>query len=465
MVDKTRKEYDTMGAVEVPANKLWGAQTQRSYENFRVGRERMPIEVIHALALVKKASSIVNENLGLITSDIRDLIVGACEKIIAGELDDHFPLVVWQTGSGTQTNMNLNEVISNLANQTAGTEVGSKSPVHPNDHVNRSQSSNDVIPTAIVTAVCLKVQKKLLPNLQTFYHALHSKSEEFNDIVKCGRTHLMDAVPLTLGQEFSGFAHQIKNVIADISEAANAAAEIALGGTAVGTGLNTHPEFAERVAKKISELTDLEILTAENKFEAIGTMDRLVALSGTLKTAAVAYMKIANDIRLLGSGPRCGLAELKLPENEPGSSIMPGKVNPTQCEMMTQVAAQVMGNDVTCSIAGSSGHLQLNAFRPVLAYNLIQSIRLLSDAAVNFTNKCLIGIEPNKPMIDYHLRNTLMLVTALNQKIGYEKAAQIAKTAHEKGLSLQEAATQLGLLTKEEFAKLVRPEDMTHPHT
>lgn len=464
MSEEYRLEHDTMGSIKVPVDKLWGAQTQRSFENFKVGRERMPLEVVYSLALVKKAAAMVNYDLKLVDVDIRDLVVYACDEILAGKLDDHFPLVVWQTGSGTQTNMNLNEVISNVANLKVGSEVGSKKPIHPNDHVNRSQSSNDVIPTAIVVAICQKVHECLVPSLRVFYDALMAKSEEFTKIVKCGRTHLMDAVPLTLGQEFSGFAMQIKNVIADIEEACASAAEIPLGGTAVGTGLNTLKQFPDAVAKKISELSGINFKSSPNKFEAIGSMDRLVALSGSLRTAAVAYMKIANDIRLLGSGPRCGLGELRLPSNEPGSSIMPGKVNPTQCEMMTQVAAQVMGNDVTVSFAGSNGHLQLNAFRPVLAYNMIQSIRLLSDGAVNFTKKCLLGIEADTGMIHKHLHNTLMLVTALNQHIGYEKAAKIAKTAHEEGLTLREAAIQLGFLTKEEFNEMVKPEDMTTPN-
>lgn len=463
MGEKFRKEHDTMGSIDVPVDKLWGAQTQRSYENFKVGRERMPIEVIHSLALVKKASANVNYDLKHIDKDMRDLIIYGCDEVIGGKLDDHFPLVVWQTGSGTQTNMNLNEVISNVANIKVGSEVGSKKPIHPNDHVNRSQSSNDVIPTAIIVAICTKVQKQLLPSLRIFYDALEVKAKEFKEIVKCGRTHLMDAVPLTLGQEFSGFAMQIKNVISDLSDALASASEVPLGGTAVGTGLNTHESFAKRVAEKISELSGVSIRTSPNKFEAIGSMDRLVALSGALRTTAVAYMKIANDIRLLGSGPRCGIGELRLPSNEPGSSIMPGKINPTQCEMMTQVAAQVMGNDVTVSVAGSSGHLQLNAFRPVLAYNMIQSIRLLSDGAVNFTKRCLLGLEADKGIIEKHLHNTLMLVTALNQHIGYEKAAKIAKTAHEEGLTLLEASVQLGFLTKEEFKEMVKPEDMTSP--
>ncbi len=464
MEKKTRREHDTMGWIEVSADRLWGAQTQRSYTNFKIGRELMPIEVIHALALVKKASALVNFELNQIDQTIRDLIVYACDEILTGKLDDHFPLKVWQTGSGTQTNMNLNEVISNVANLKAGNEIGSHTPIHPNDHVNRSQSSNDVIPSAIIVAVCQKVQKSLIPHLQILYEAFVVKAKEFDPITKCGRTHMMDAVPLTLGQEFSGFAMQIKNVISDVSDAAESAAQIPLGGTAVGTGLNTHPDFAERVAKKISELADIDLITSPNKFEAIASMDRLVTLSGALRTVAVAFMKIANDIRLLSSGPRCGIGELKLPANEPGSSIMPGKVNPTQCEMLTQVAAQVLGNDVTCAIAGASGNLQLNTFRPVVAYNLLQSVILLSDGAISFTQRCLLGIEADQAMIDKHLHNSLMLVTALNQHIGYEKAATIAKLAHKEGLTLEQAAIQLGFLTREQFAQMVKPQEMTKPH-
>ena len=464
MEKETRKEYDTMGSMDVPIDCLWGAQTQRSIENFRVGNERMPIEVIHALALIKKSCALVNFQMNLITQELRDLIVFACEEILTGKLDDQFPLVVWQTGSGTQTNMNLNEVISHVANLKFGSKIGDKHPVHPNDHVNLSQSSNDVIPTAIIVAVMMKIHQQLLPSLQVFYEALDEKAKEFDSIVKCGRTHLMDAVPMTLGQEFSGFAMQIKNAMQNLLYAAESAAEIPLGGTAVGTGLNTKAGFSEKIAKKISELSQVNLRTSPNKFEAIGSMDRLVHVSGALRTVAVAFMKIANDLRLLGSGPRCGLGELKLPSNEPGSSIMPGKVNPTQCEMLTQVCAQVLGNDVTCAIAGGGGHLQLNAYRPVLAYNILQSIHLLSEGGLNFTKRCVTGLEPDRVTIKKHLENTLMLVTALNSHIGYEKSAKIAKLAHEKGITLKEAAIELGFLSKEEFEAFVRPEKMAKPN-
>ncbi len=456
----SREERDTMGVVQVPKDKLWGAQTQRSRENFCVGTELMPKELIHALALVKKASAIVNANLGLLPESKKELILAGCEEIIHSHLDDHFPLVVWQTGSGTQTNMNVNEVIANYANLKALEKAGSNHSVHPNDDVNKSQSSNDVIPTGITVAVCLQVKERLIPALQYFAKVLQKKVNEFSSIAKCGRTHLMDATPLTLGQEFSAFQTQIQNGIGELERALLRASEIALGGTAVGTGLNTHPEYAVKVAEEISRLTKFPFKSAPNKFEALSSMDGLVTLSGVLRTIAVAYMKIANDIRILGSGPRCGLGELTLPENEPGSSIMPGKVNPTQCEMMTQVAVQVMGNDVTIAIAGSQGHLQLNVFRPVVAYNMLQSIRLLSDAANNFVNKCLIDIKPNIEQIRWYLENSLMLVTALNPHIGYENAAKIAKYAFEKNLTLKEAAIALNLVTEDNFDKWVDPHKM-----
>lgn len=460
-----RKEYDTLGEVLVPSDKLWGAQTQRSLENFRVGLEKMPIEVIQSLALVKKAAAIVNKELGLLSEEKTVLIVQAADVVCQGQLDDHFPLVVWQTGSGTQTNMNVNEVISNYANILAGGEAGTKKPIHPNDDVNKSQSSNDVIPTAIHVAVVKQVRKLLLPSLQFFLEELEKKSEQFKTIPKCGRTHLMDATPLTLGQEFSAFACQIKNSMRDIESALDHVSELALGGTAVGTGLNSHPEFGVRVAKMISDLTMMPFVTAPNKFEALSSMDGLVTLSGALRTLAGVYMKIANDIRWLGSGPRCGIGELKLPANEPGSSIMPGKVNPTQSEMMTQVAVHVMGADVTIGIAGSQGQLQLNVFRPVVAYNLLRSIHLLADAATNFTTRCLIGIEPNREKIAEHLENSLMLVTALNPHIGYENAAKIAKHAHEHNLTLKQAALQLGLVTEAQFDTWVDPRKMLGPGT
>lgn len=455
-----REEEDSLGTVQVPADKLWGAQTQRSLENFQVGNEKMPIEVIHALALIKKAAAQVNCDLGLLSMEKRDLIIQGADEVISSRLDDHFPLVVWQTGSGTQTNMNVNEVISNFANASVGSALGSKTPIHPNDDVNKSQSSNDTIPSAICVAVVTEVRKKLLTALRKFHDALSKKVDAFQSIIKCGRTHLMDATPLTLGQEFSAFSAQIKSSIADIEDTLHHASELALGGTAVGTGLNTPPEYAEQIAHKLSQLTGIPFTSAPNKFEALSCMNGLVSLSGSLRTLAVAYMKIANDIRLLASGPRCGIGELNLPSNEPGSSIMPGKVNPTQCEMMTQVAAHVMGADVAIGIGGSQGHFQLNVFRPLIAYNLLQSIRLLSDAAHNFTDKCLQGITPNKKNIQSHLENSLMLVTALNTHIGYDKAAKIAKLAHEQHLTLKEAALKLGFLTEKEFDAWVDPSKM-----
>jgi fumarate hydratase class II len=455
-----RLEEDSMGKIEVPVNALWGAQTERSLLNFRVGSEKMPIEVIHALALVKKAAAIVNRDLGQISKEKCDLIVAAALKVEKGLFDDHFPLVVWQTGSGTQTHMNINEVIANLANESVGEERGSKKPIHPNDDVNRGQSSNDIVPTAISVAVAIAVTKRLLPALQAFKKALQQKQTAFQEIVKCGRTHLMDATPLTLGQEFSAFVEQIENHITKIHFALNHICELAIGGTAVGTGLNAHPEFAKRVAKVLSEETKISFVTAPNKFEALSTVDSLASLSSVLKGVAISYMKIANDIRLLGSGPRCGLNELSLPENEPGSSIMPGKVNPTQCEMMTQVAAQVIGNDAAVTVAATHGHLQLNVFRPVVAYNLLQSIRLLEDAATNFVEKCLTDLMAREENIAKHLQDSLMLVTALNPHIGYDKAAKIAKKAYLEAITLKEAGVSLGFLTAEQFAKWVLPRDM-----
>ncbi|MBS0585064.1 MAG: class II fumarate hydratase [Verrucomicrobia bacterium] len=455
-----RLEEDSMGKIEVPVNALWGAQTERSLLNFRVGTEKMPIEVIHALALVKKAAAMVNRDLGEISKEKCDLIVASALKVQEGLFDDHFPLVVWQTGSGTQTHMNINEVIANLANESVGEERGSKKPIHPNDDVNRGQSSNDIVPTAISVAVAIAVKKRLLPALETFKKALQQKQTAFQEIVKCGRTHLMDATPLTLGQEFSAFVEQIENHIAKIHFALNHTCELAIGGTAVGTGLNAHPEFAKRVAKVLSEETKIPFVTAPNKFEALSTVDSLASLSSVLKGVAISYMKVANDIRLLGSGPRCGLNELSLPENEPGSSIMPGKVNPTQCEMMTQVAAQVIGNDAAVTVAATHGHLQLNVFRPVVAYNLLQSIRLLGDAATNFVEKCLIDLIAREENIAKHLQESLMLVTALNPHIGYDKAAKIAKKAYLEGITLKEAGVSLGFLTGEQFAKWVLPRGM-----
>jgi fumarate hydratase class II len=445
-----RQERDTMGEVRVPSDKLYGAQTERSKENFAVGGQPFPMEVIYALTLIKKASAIVNCDLKLLSKEKRDLIVYAADEVLSKGYEGHFPLVVWQTGSGTQSNMNVNEVLANLANQKVLEPLGTYKTIHPNDDINRSQSSNDVVPSASVIAAVMLVKEKLLPALTLFKDAMDEKVKEFADIIKCGRTHLMDAVPLTLGQEFSAFSQQIKNAMENIEHMTQKASFLALGGTAVGTGLNAHPKYGDKVAKEISKQLGESFHSAPNKFEALGCMDGLVSLSGTLKTLACSFMKIGNDIRLLASGPRCGLGELVLPANEPGSSIMPGKVNPTQCEMLTQVACQVMGNDAAITIAGASGHLQLNVFRPVLIHNLLESIHLLADSANNFTHKCLKGIAPNKEKIGSYLH------------IGYDNAAQIAKKAHKDGSTLMEAAVALDLLSEEEFKKFVNPKNMTN---
>lgn len=455
-----RQEKDSMGEVKVPSDMLYGAQTQRSLENFQVGGQKMPMEVIYSLAIIKKASAIINCDLKLISKEKRDLIVFSADEILSKGYEKHFPLVVWQTGSGTQTNMNVNEVIANIANEKAGKPLGHYKIIHPNDDVNKSQSSNDVVPSASVIAAVMLVKEKLIPALSFFKEQMDEKVKEFDSIIKCGRTHMMDAVPLSLGQEFSAFSMQIDNAIKNIKHSIEEASFLALGATAVGTGLNAPSKYAVKVAKEISKLTGETFLTSPNKFEALGCMDGLVSLSGALKTLACAYMKIGNDIRLLASGPRCGLSEIILPANEPGSSIMPGKVNPTQCEMLTQVACQVMGNDVAISVAGASGHLQLNVFRPVLIHNLLESIHLLADAANNFTHKCLKGIAPNKEKIDLYLERSLMLVTALNPHIGYDNAAKIAKKAHKDGTTLMEAAISLDLLSEEEFNKFVDPKNM-----
>ena len=462
MVQK-RKEMDSLGAVEVPADKYWGAQTQRSMENFQIGKEKMPIELVYALGVVKKAAALVNCELKLLSKEKRDLIVKACDELLKGRLDDHFDLVVWQTGSGTQTNMNVNEVISNRAIQMAKGVMGSKKPIHPNDDVNMSQSSNDVFPTAMHIATVEAVKKQLIPHLKLLLKGFQKKSKEFDSIVKVGRTHLMDATPITLGQEFSGYAAQIEHGIDAIEAALEPVLKLALGGTAVGTGLNAPKGYDKKVAAKIGELTGYRFVTAPNKFEALSSNDALVGMSGALKTIACAFMKIANDIRWLGSGPRAGLGELRLPENEPGSSIMPGKVNPTQCESMTMVAVQVMGNDTAIGMAGAMGNFELNVFKPVIIYNLLQSITLLSDVAKNFHDKCLVGIEPNKKRIAELLENSLMLATALNPVIGYDKAAKIVQKAYHENLSLKEAALQLGILTEKEFDKLVVPKKMVIP--
>lgn len=450
-----RKETDSLGSIEVPKDKYWGAQTQRSIENFVIGKEKMPIELIHALGVVKKAAALVNHDLKLLSKEKRDLIVKVCDELLCGELDDHFDLVVWQTGSGTQTNMNVNEVISNRAIEKARGVMGSKKPIHPNDDVNMSQSSNDVFPTAMHIATVKAVEGSLIPHLRLLMKGFQKKAKEFDSIVKVGRTHLMDAAPLTLGQEFSGYAAQIERGIRTIETALQPIYELALGGTAVGTGLNAPKGYDKKVAAKIAELTSYPFVTAPNKFEALASNDVLVSFSGALRTVACAFMKIANDIRWMASGPRAGLGELILPENEPGSSIMPGKVNPTQSEAMTMVAVQVMGNDTTIGMAGSMGNFELNVFKPVIIYNLLQSVRLLSDVAKNFHDKCLVGIIPNKKRIAELLENSLMLATALNPVIGYDKASKIVQKAYRENLTLKEAAIKLGILSEKEFDKLV----------
>lgn len=455
-----RIEYDTLGEVSVPEDKLWGAQTQRSLQNFKIGGHRMPKEVIYALAIAKKAAALTNADLGILPQEKARLIAEVCDEILSGALDEHFPLVVWQTGSGTQTNMNLNEVIANRANQKLGQPLGAKKPIHPNDDVNKSQSSNDVFPTAMHIAAYLAVRDRLLPALDKLAQALKEKAEAYHPIIKVGRTHLMDAVPMRLGQEFSGYHHQVVTAKTDIERTLDEVRQLALGGTAVGTGLNAPKGFAEKVAAKIAELTGAPFVTAPNKFAALATHDPLVSLSGALKRTAVALMKIANDIRLLGSGPRAGLAELNLPENEPGSSIMPGKVNPTQSEAMTMVCCQVIGNDTAITCGAFQGHLELNVFKPLIIHNLIESIRLLTDACHSFTDNCVVGIAPNLPAIERHLERSLMMVTALNPVIGYEKAAKIAQKAHKEDKTLKEAAVELGYLTAEEFDNYVRPEAM-----
>jgi len=458
-----RIERDTMGELQVPSDRYYGCQTARSLMNFKIGTERMPRELIRALGILKKAAALTNAELGTLPQEKADLIVKAADEVIEGKLDDHFPLVVWQTGSGTQTNMNSNEVISNRAIEIAGGELGSKKPVHPNDDVNKAQSSNDTFPTAMHIAAAERVVHHLIPALIKLHDALQKKSDEYKDIIKIGRTHLMDAVPLTLGQEFSGYAHQLTMGIRRIEAVLPELFELALGGTAVGTGLNTHPQFAVKSAAKIAEITGLPFVTAPNKFEALAAHDAIVMASGALKTIAASLMKIANDIRMLGSGPRCGIGELNLPANEPGSSIMPGKVNPTQSEAMTMVAAQVFGNDVAINFGGATGHYELNVFKPVMIFNLLQSIRLIGDACHSFTDNCVVGIEPNHDRIGKLMRESLMLVTALNPHIGYDNAAKVAKKAHAENTTLKEAAVALGLLTAEEFDDKVRPEEMVGP--
>jgi len=460
---KFRVEKDTMGEIKVPSDKYYGAQTARLLMNFKIGGDRFPREIIRALGILKKAAALTNKELGSLPSDKADLIVKAADEVIDGKLDEQFPLVVWQTGSGTQTNMNANEVISNRAIELAGGEMGSKKPVHPNDDVNKAQSSNDTFPTAMHIAAVEEIHRRLIPMVTKLRDTLQKKSEEFKNITKIGRTHLMDAVPLTLGQEFSGYTQQLTNGLERINAAMPRLYELALGGTAVGTGLNTHPDFAVKAAKQIAKLTGQPFITGRNKFEGLAAHDALVEFSGVLKTLAVSLMKIANDIRMLGSGPRCGIGELNLPANEPGSSIMPGKVNPTQSEAMTMVCAQVMGNDVAVNVGGATGHFELNVFKPVIIFNVLNSIRLISDACESFTDNCIIGIEANAANIKKHLDDSLMLVTALNPHIGYDNAAKVAKKAHAEGTTLKEAAIALGLLTEEKFDEVVRPEKMTGP--
>ena len=458
-----RIEHDTMGEISVPNEALWGAQTQRSLQNFKIGQERLPRSLIRAMGLVKKAAAISNAELKQLPSDLSQYIVAAAEEVIAGQWDDQFPLVVWQTGSGTQSNMNCNEVIANIANQKLGQALGAQKPVHPNDHVNRAQSTNDSFPTAIHVAACLQMTELLIPAVKKLQITLQQKSTAFEDIVKIGRTHLQDATPLTLGQEFSGYVSQLEHGLKRLDQALLGLYELALGGTAVGTGLNAHPDYALQAAAQLAGLTALPFVTAPNKFEALAGRDAAVFASGVLKTLAVSLNKIANDIRWLASGPRCGFGEIRIPENEPGSSIMPGKVNPTQSEAMTMVVAQVLGNDTTINVAGASGNFELNVFMPVIAYNLLQSIQLLGDACNSFNEHCAVGIEPNREKIDYFLHNSLMLVTALNPVIGYENSAKVAKTAYKENKTLKQVAIELGFVTEEQFDAVVIPENMVSP--
>lgn len=457
-----RIEKDTMGEIKVPAHALWGAQTQRSTENFKIGGDKFPREMIKALGVLKKCAALTNLELGLLDKKKAEYIVKAADEVISGILDQHFPLVVWQTGSGTQSNMNTNEVIANRAMTMQNLTLPNKE-IHPNDDVNKGQSSNDAFPTAMHISVAERVNSRLIPMLEKLQQALELKSQEFKTIVKIGRTHLMDATPLTLGQEFSGYSTQLKNSVQRVKNALPHLHQLALGGTAVGTGLNTHKDFAVKAAAAIAAETKIPFVTAPNKFEALAAHDALVELHGALKTIAVSLMKIANDIRLLGSGPRCGFAELNLPENEPGSSIMPGKVNPTQSEALTMVCAQVLGNDVAVNIGGATGHFELNVFKPVIVFNCLNSIRLLSDACESFTDHCVLGIKANTQQIKKHLDNSLMLVTALNPLIGYDNSAKIAKSAHKNGTTLKEEAVKSGLLTAEKFDEVVRPETMIGP--
>ena len=460
---KTRTERDSIGTIEVPADMYYGAQTQRSLNNFKIGKERFPREFIRAYGILKKAAASVNYSCGNLEDRILDSIHKASDEVINGDLDEHFPLVVWQTGSGTQTNMNLNEVISNRAIELLGGEVGSKDPVHPNDHVNMSQSTNDTFPTAINIAAAESVKNILIPSLRELYKSINEKVDKFNNIIKLGRTHLQDATPLSLGQEFSGYASGINHGISRLEKALDHCYELAVGGTAVGTGINSPEGFGEMVSKEISNFTGLPFRSAENKFEALGGQDSIVELSGALKVVSVSLFKIANDIRWLASGPRSGIGEITIPANEPGSSIMPGKINPTQCEAMTMLCSQVMGNDATITFAGASGNFELNVYRPVLAYNILQSIRLLSDGIASFNKNTIIGIEPNLEKINHNLYNSLMLITALNPHIGYDKAAEVSKKAYKEKSTLREAIIALDYMSGEDFDRLVQPDKMIHP--
>ncbi|EPS4528697.1 class II fumarate hydratase [Enterobacter hormaechei] len=455
-----RREKDSMGAIDVPADKLWGAQTQRSLEHFRISTEKMPVSLIQALALTKRAAAKVNQDLGLLDADKATAIINAADEVLAGKHPDEFPLAIWQTGSGTQSNMNMNEVLANRASELLGGVRGMERKVHPNDDVNKSQSSNDVFPTAMHVAAVIAIREQLIPQLNVLKSTLNEKAQAFRDIVKIGRTHLQDATPLTLGQEISGWVAMPEHNLKHIDNSLPHLAELALGGTAVGTGLNTHPEYAVRVAEELAKITGQPFVTAPNKFEALATCDALVHTHGALKGLAASLMKIANDVRWLASGPRCGIGEISIPENEPGSSIMPGKVNPTQCEAMTMLCCQVMGNDVAVNMGGASGNFELNVYRPMVIHNVLQSIRLLADGMESFNEHCAVGIEPNRERISQLLNESLMLVTALNTHIGYDKAAEIAKKAHKEGLTLKASALALGYLTDAEFDAWVRPEAM-----
>ncbi|WP_034455759.1 class II fumarate hydratase [Buttiauxella noackiae] len=456
----SRSEKDSMGPIDVPADKLWGAQTQRSLEHFRISTEKMPTALIHALALTKRAAAKVNMDLGLLASERGTAIIQAADEVLEGKHPDEFPLAIWQTGSGTQSNMNMNEVLANRASEILGGVRGMERKVHPNDDVNKSQSSNDVFPTAMHVAAVIAVREQLIPQLNVLRETLQGKAEAFRDIVKIGRTHLQDATPLTLGQEISGWVAMLEHNLRHVENSLQHIAELALGGTAVGTGLNTHPEYAVRVAKELAEITGQPFITAPNKFEALATCDALVHSHGALKGLAASLMKIANDVRWLSSGPRCGIGEIAIPENEPGSSIMPGKVNPTQCEAMTMLCCQVMGNDVAVNMGGASGNFELNVYRPMVIHNFLQSVRLLADGMESFNEHCAVGIEPNRDRITQLLNESLMLVTALNTHIGYDKAAEIAKKAHKEGLTLKASALKLGYLSEDEFDAWVRPEEM-----